>query len=191
MYAKILLPFLGFLLLFVGSGYPPAQAQTRQPFTGRNLITVTLEGAKGRYEFRSQDLLVRYNRATEQLECSVLVNSLLPASDTIPAGMVYDVLYGARFPEFTFVIDVPKEIVNGGRTYAEPIRRRTSITLQGTTNEKNIAVVFAPEKNRITFGTDFDLVLANFQASIPAHYLPVLTGRLLITISNARWVDKP
>lgn len=167
------------------------KAQTRQPFTGKNLITIVLESNEGRYEFKSDQLLVRYNRTTEQLECSLLISSLYPVSDSIPANMAYDVLYGAKFPEFTFLINVPKDIINSERPYAEPLRQRTVFTLQGTTNQKNIPVLFVPDKRSMSFGTNFDLMLDNFQASVPARYLPLLTGRLLININNARWVEQP
>ncbi|MBB6610055.1 hypothetical protein H7F15_03310 [Pontibacter sp. Tf4] len=168
-----------------------ASAQTPRPFTGKNTITIVLESPRGRYEFKSDELLVRYNRTREQLECSVLINSLYPTSDTIPANMAYDVLYGARFPELAFLIDVPNELMNSDRTGSSQQNQRTTITLQGNTNEKKIPVHFAPDKNTISFGTSFDLMLDNFEASIPARYLPVLTGRLLININNARWLDQP
>lgn len=167
------------------------QAQTRQPFTSKNLITIVLESNGGRYEFRSNELLVRYNRNTEQLECTVRINSLYPAHDTIPATMAYDVLYGAKFPEFSFLIDVPDDVINSARPYAEPLNQRTQFTLQGITNQKNIPIVFVPDKRAMNFGTNFELMLDNFQASIPARYLPVLTGRLLVNIKNARWVEQP
>ncbi|MEJ8755478.1 hypothetical protein WG947_00600 [Pontibacter sp. H259] len=167
-----------------------ASAQVRQPFTGNNIITVVLESPQGRYEFKSPDLLVRYNKNTEQLECSLLVNSLKPTSDTIPASMAYDVLYGAKFPELVFFIDVPEEIIRRGTPYPEPLSQRTNITLQGITNQTQIPVVFTADKRRVSFGTNFDLRLDNFEASIPARYMPVLTGRLLINIMNARWVEQ-
>lgn len=170
---------------------PGLQAQTRQPFTGKNLITVVLESNEGRYEFESNQLLVRYNRTTEQLECSLLISSLYPVNDSVPANMAYDVLYGAKFPEFTFLINVPEDIINSERPYAEPLRQRTSFTLQGTTNQKSIPVLFVPDKRSMSFGTNFELMLDNFQASIPARYLPLLTGRLLFNINNARWVEQP
>ncbi len=167
-----------------------AKAQLRTPFTGKNFITVVLEGSSGRYEFQSPSLLVRYNNSTEQLECRVQINSLLPTSDTIPPGMAYEVLYGAKFPELIFMIDVPEEIINSGNPYTEPLNQRTYITLQGTTNQQRVPVILAPDRNTISFGTNFELMLDSFQASIPIRYLPVLTGRLLINISNARWVDQ-
>ena len=167
-----------------------ATAQAQRPYTSNNYITVVLESPNGRYEFKSPELLVRYNRMTDQLECSVLINSLLPTSDTVPPGMAYEVLYGAKFPELTFLIDVPEEIISSAKPYPEPLRQRTYITLQGITNQTRIPVVFAPDRNSLSFGTNFDLFLDNFQASIPARYVPVLTGRLLINISNARWIDQ-
>jgi hypothetical protein len=167
-----------------------AIAQTQRAYTSNNYITIVLESPNGRYEFKSQDLLVRYNRLTDQLECSVLINSLAPTSDTIPPGMAYEVLYGAKFPEFAFQIDVPEELISSGKPYPEPLSQRTYITLQGITNQKRIPVVFAPDRNRLSFGTNFDISLDNFQASIPVRYIPVLTGRLLINISNARWIDQ-
>jgi len=177
---------LSFLLVFNGV----VTAQTRLPYTGNNFITVVLESPQGRYEFKSPDLLVRYNKSTEQLECSLLINSLKPTSDTIPATMAYDVLYGARFPELVFFIDVPKEIIRRGTPYPEPLNQRTNITLQGITNQTRIPVVFTADKKRVSFGTNFDLRLDNFEASIPAHYMPMLTGRMLININNARWIEQ-
>lgn len=190
MHAIHLLSRLAALLTFTFAFNTYADAQARRPYTSNNYITIVLESPNGRYEFKSQDLLVRYNRLTDQLECSVMINSLAPTSDTIPAGMAYEVLYGAKFPEFAFQIDVPEEIISSGKPYPEPLTQRTYITLQGITNQTRIPVVFAPDRNRLSFGTNFDLQLDNFQASIPVRYIPVLTGRLLINISNARWIDQ-
>ncbi|NEM97825.1 hypothetical protein [Pontibacter burrus] len=191
MYAKILQQvLLACLLLLLGST-ATINAQTSQPFTGKNIITVVLESPGGRYEFQSHELLVRYNRSTEQLECSVLINSLRPLNDTIPSNMAYDVLYGARLPELDFLIDVPKDMISSTRTFGEPQNQRTTITLQGNTNQLKIPVVFATDKNTMSFGTNFELMLDSFEASVPARYLPVLTGRLLININNARWVEQP
>ncbi|NDK55471.1 hypothetical protein [Pontibacter fetidus] len=181
---------IALLLIFMLAFNSVASAQAQRAYTSNNYITIVLEGPKGRYEFKSQDLLVRYNRLTDQLECSVMVNSLAPTSDTIPASMAYEVLYGAKFPEFAFQIDVPEEIISSGKPYPEPLTQRTYITLQGITNQTRIPIVFAPDRNRLSFGTNFDLRLSNFDASIPVRYIPVLTGRLLINISNARWIDQ-
>ncbi|MER2998278.1 hypothetical protein [Pontibacter populi] len=186
MFLKNLLLYLIVLLVTVAE----ASAQTRTSYTANNYITIVLESPNGRYEFKSPSLLVRYNRLTDQLECSVLINSLLPTSDTVPPTMAYDVLYGAKFPEFTFEIDVPEDIISSERPYPEPLNQRTYITLQGITNQTRVPVVFAPDRNRLSFGTNFDLMLDNFEASIPVRYLPILTGRLLINISNARWIDQ-
>lgn len=191
MYALTLQKILITCLLLLLCSTATIKAQTQQPFTGKNIITVVLESPDGRYEFQSRDLLVRYNRSTEQLECSVLINSLRPVSDTIPANMAYDVLYGAKFPELAFLIDVPKDMISSTRTFGEPQNQRTTITLQGNTNQQKIPVVFAPDKNTISFGTNFELMLDSFEASVPARYLPILTGRLLININNARWVEQP
>jgi hypothetical protein len=186
---NLLLSIICLLVIMVFS-VEEARAQTRTNYTANNYITVVLESPNGRYEFKSPSLLVRYNRLTDQLECSVLINSLLPTSDTIPPTMAYEVLYGAKFPELTFEIDVPEDIISSERPNAEPLNQRTYITLQGITNQTRVPVVFAPDRNRISFGTNFDLMLANFEASIPTRYMPILTGRLLINISNARWVDQ-
>ena len=186
---KNLLLYITFLFVLLLT-IVDARAQTRRSYTANNYITVVLESPNGRYEFKSPSLLVRYNRLTDQLECSVLINSLLPTSDTIPTTMAYEVLYGSKFPELNFEIDVPEEIINSERPYSEPLNQRTYITLQGITNQTRVPVVFAPDKNRLSFGTNFDLMLDNFQASIPVRYMPVLTGRLLINISNARWIDQ-
>lgn len=190
MHAKNLLSCFGICLLLLIGTISMSFAQTRRPFTANNFITLVLESPNGRYEFKSSELLVRYNRLTDQLECSVLINSLLPTSDTVPPGMAYEVLYGAKFPELVFQIDVPEEIISSGKPFPEPLNQRTYITLQGVTNQTRIPVIFTPDKNRLSFGTNFDLMLGNFEASIPVQYLPYLTGRLLINISNARWIDQ-
>ncbi len=189
MHQKFILSFFFLVVVILGLS-SHSEAQSRQPYTSSNYITIVLESPYGRYEFKSEQLLVRYNRLTEQLECSVLINSLLPTSDTIPPAMAYDVLYGAKFPEFIFQIDVPDDIINSGKPYPEPLRQRTYITLQGITNQTRIPVVFAPDRNTLTFGTNFDVMLDNFQASIPVRYTRILTGRVLINISNARWVER-
>lgn len=190
MYATNLLIRVAAVLAFTLALRPVTFAQTRRPYTSNNYITITLESPNGSYEFKSQALLVRYNQLTEQLECSVMINSLTPTSDTIPPGMAYEVLYGAKFPEFAFQIDVPEEIINSGKPYPDPLTQRTYITIQGITSQTRIPVVFTPDRNRLSFGTNFYLQLDNFQASIPVRYIPVLTGRLLINISNARWINQ-
>ena len=92
---KNLLLYITFLFVLLLT-IVDARAQTRRSYTANNYITVVLESPNGRYEFKSPSLLVRYNRLTDQLECSVLINSLLPTSDTIPTTMAYEVLYGVE-----------------------------------------------------------------------------------------------
>lgn len=189
MHAKQLLVYLAITIVYLAIS-PGATAQTRQPFTGHNLITIVLEGPTARYEFTSRDLLVRYNHNTEQLECTLQIASLDAVTDSIPPNMAYEVLYGAKFPDLVFMIELPKEVVNRNRTFTEPHNRRASVTLQGTTNRTRIPVQLLQDKNSLAFSTSFDLMLDNFQASVPEKYLPFLSGRILINISNARWIDR-
>lgn len=184
-YLRLLLLLPLFLLLCL-----PARAQFENgPYTGSNRIIIALEGPTSRYEFVSQQLLVRYNKNTQQVECMLPVQSLVPLNDSIPANMAYDVLFGARYPQLFINIAAPVEKISSGSLVPETIDRTTSVGLQGVNNETVIPVAFTSENNALFFSTSFDLMLDNFQASLPLEYLPLLTGRVLITIDHARWVN--
>lgn len=167
-----------------------ASAQTNTTYTSDNTILITLEGIKQPYVFTSNNLLVQYNQSTRKLECILDVSTLIPASDTaaLPA-MAYEVLYGAKYPELYLEIDMPSDQVSGRGMNRESVSRVTTIRLQGVSNETVIPVVFTPDNQALLFSTNFDLWLDNFQASIPVKYAPLLTGRLFITIRNARWAN--
>lgn len=180
------------LLLFGALLLPPkVLAQPVVNYTSGNNILLTLEGVAQPYNFTSSDLLVFYNRQTQKLECRLNLANLLPASDTLPATMAYEVLYGAKYPELFFSIAVPIEKINSRMPYPQTINSQISIMLQGVTNETVAAIQFSPDENAIIFGTTLNLLLENFQASIPAKYLPLLTGRLGLTIRSARWARPP
>ncbi|MCC9135999.1 hypothetical protein ACFSKU_16130 [Pontibacter silvestris] len=169
------------------------QAQSRvSAYTGSNTIIVNLEGKTGPYQYSSKDLLVRYNKATQKIECVLNLGSLYPTNENVPPTMAYDVLYGAKYPDLVLLIDAPAEKANASNNtniYPESLGKKTSISLQGITNQTVIPVLFTPDRNTIFFSTNFDLMLDNFQASIPAKYLPILTGRIQIFINNAKWTD--
>lgn len=166
-----------------------ANAQARQQYTGSNVILIGLESAKGIIDYRSDNLQVRYNEETQKIECRLPVNTLYALNDTVPANMAYNVLFGSKYPDVILLIDAPAEIINAPRVNAEPQLRRTTIVLQGTINETKIPVVFASDKGVINLSTNFDLSLGNFNATLPANYIPFLTGRLQVTIRNARWLS--
>ena len=149
-----------------------AQDQARQQYTGSNVILVGLESAKGLLEFRSDDLQVRYNKEINKIECRLAVNSLYPLNDSIPPDMADHVLFGSKYPEIVFMIDAPADIVNSPRLSAEPNNRTATIEFQGTINEKRIPVIFASDKGIINLSTSFVLVMGNFNASLPAAYIP-------------------
>lgn len=186
-YGKTFLFLLLLSLSFVGS----LQAQTNRNYTSGNSITVSLEGVSRPYVFTSRELLVNYNRQTQQLECILNLANLVPASDSLPATMAYEVLYGAKYPELYFTIDVPLEKVSAGTPYPQLLNSRVSIRMQGVTNETIAAIQFAPDENTLIFGTTINLALPDFKASIPARYLPLLTGRVGLTIQSARWTRPP
>jgi hypothetical protein len=158
-------------------------------YTGNNRILVTLEGVGQRYEFISEHLLVRHNKDTQRLECILPVSSLVPLNDTIPAAMAYEVLFGAKYPEMLIGIEAPVQQFSGGRFEPATItmNRSTSIRLQGVNNDTIIPVAFLPDRNTLYFSTNFELMLDNYRASMPVKYLPVLTGRVLVSIERAHW----
>lgn len=176
----LLLPFFGTQVL--------AQAE-REPYTGNNTILVALEGIGQRYEFVSNQLLVRHNKATNRLECILPVATLVPLNPTVPPAMAYEVLFGAKYPELYIMIEAPEQQANTGRFTPANRGRTTSINLQGVNNETTIPVAFLPENNTFYFSTNFDLMLSNFQASMPVKYVPLLTGRVLFSIERAQWIN--
>lgn len=161
----------------------------REPYTGNNTIVVVLEGIGQRYEFISKQLLVRHNKNTHRLECILPVASLVPLNDTTPPAMAYEVLFGAKYPELRIMIEAPEQQANTGRFTPANRGRTTSINLQGVNNETVIPVAFQPENNNFYFSTNFDLRLDNFQASLPVKYVPMLTGRVLVSIERAQWFN--
>lgn len=161
----------------------------REPFTANNTILVALEGIGQRYEFISKQLLVRYNKNTNKLECILPVASLIPVNAATPPAMAYDVLFGAKYPELRFLIEAPEQQAGTGHFTPANRGRTTSISLQGVNNETVVPVAFQPENNTIYFSTNFDLLLENFQASMPVQYLPLLTGRVLFSIERAQWFN--
>lgn len=180
--------FLILLLLPLFSLKTQAQ-ENRAPYTGNNTIVVALEGIGQRYEFVSKQLLVRHNKATHKLECVLPIASLVPLHSTTPPAMAYDVLFGAKYPELYIMIEAPEQQASTGRFTPANRSRTTSINLQGVNNETIIPVAFQPDKDTFFFSTNFDLMLGNFQASMPAKYLPLLTGRVLFSIERAQWYN--
>lgn len=168
---------------------PLSHGQTRSTFTNGNSILITIEGNDGPYEFTSQDMLVRYNRNTQKIECILNIDNLLPANDSSPYVMAYDLFFAAKYPEFMIEIDAPEDRINAGNLSILTMDRRTRVFFQDAVQEMITSVAFAPDRRALLFSTDFDMNLENFQVLMPAKYLPVLTGRIKVAIRNARWVD--
>ncbi|MCC9167485.1 YceI family protein [Pontibacter harenae] len=167
----------------------PAKAQSRTPFTNGNTTIVTVKGNTADYDYVTPELLVRYNNTTQNVECVLNVASLRPANAEAPPGLVQDVFFVSKYPEFILEFKVPAESVAANRTGVQDLNTRASITFQGITNEVLIPVHLSSDKQSIVFSTNFDMMLDNHQGSIPAKYLPVLSGRIVITIQNARWAN--
>ena len=157
--------------------------------SGNNTILITLEGQSQRYEFKSDQMLVRHNRDRHTLECVVPVATLVPLNDTIPPAMAYEVLFGAKYPELLISIAAPDEQLNAAVFVPSTTNRTTTIVLQGINNETVVPIAILSDKNSFYFSTNFDLNLENFQASLPVKYLPVLTGRVLVSIDKAYWYN--
>jgi hypothetical protein len=177
------------LMLILSSINLQVNAQGREQYTGSNVILIGLESAKGLLEYRSDRLQVRYNKENSKIECRLPVSSIYPLSDTIPPEMAYQVFFGSKYHEVIFFIDAPADIINSPRINTEPQMRTAYIELQGTMNEKKVPVVFASDRGVINLSTNFDIVLGNFNASIPAAYIPFLNGRIQVAIRNARWLN--
>ncbi|MBC5991377.1 hypothetical protein [Pontibacter cellulosilyticus] len=175
------------LLLFTFS-FSKSQAQTRANYTSDNRVTVTLYGVTQPYTFTSDEMLVRYNNTTQKLECIINIATLLPANDSTPPTMAYDVFFGAKYPDLLMYIDAPVEKINGSNLFPGNINKTTTINLQGVANQTRIPLALAADRNAIVFNSSFDLWLDNFSASVPVQYFSLLTGRVLITINNAKWV---
>lgn len=163
--------------------------RNRSPYTGSNRVLLSLDGHVAPFEFMSDQVLVRYNKDAQQLECILPVETLIPMNDTIPRGMAYDVLFGARYPQVYISMAAPVQQINAGNMSPETIRRRTAVSIQGITQSIVVPVSFSPENTSLYFSTTFELRLEDFQASLPLAYLPLLTGRVTITIDRARWID--
>ncbi|GAA4436123.1 hypothetical protein GCM10023188_28840 [Pontibacter saemangeumensis] len=161
----------------------------RAPYTGNNTIIVALEGMGKRYDFISNQMLVRHNKERHTLECVLPVISLVPLNDTIPPAMAYEVLFGAKYPELLISIAAPVQQSNTGQFDPATRNRTTTIRLQGVNNETVVPVAFLADKNSFYFSTNFDLLLGNFQASLPIKYLPLLTGRVMFSIDKAYWYN--
>jgi len=164
-------------------------AQTKTAYTSTNKILITLDGIERPYTYASDQLLVRYNRNTQKLECILNLATLYPINKTVPPALAYDVLFGAKYPELLIEIEAPVSKINAGNLYAETLQKKTQISLQGVTNRTVIPITFTPDRNGLFFSTSFELMLDNFQASIPAQYYPLLTGRVVISVTNAQWAD--
>ncbi|MDX5418607.1 MAG: hypothetical protein LPK14_04460 [Hymenobacteraceae bacterium] len=163
-------------------------AQTRATYTSTNKVMITLDGVTQPYTYASDELLVRYNRNTQKLECIINVATLHPANDSVPPTMAYDVFFGAKYPDMLIEIDAPVQKINARNLYSETLSKKAAIGLQGVTNQTVIPVMFTPDRNTLLFSTSFDLMLDNFEATIPVKYYPLLTGRIVVTINNARWI---
>lgn len=182
----------GFILLFalLMTLNCPVTAQTNAVYTSDNRALVTIDGLTRPYTFTTDQLLVRYNRTTQKLECILDLATLLPANDTIPPTMAYDVFFGAKYPDLLIYIDAPVEKINAGNLYTEAMSKKATVTIQGVANQTTIPVVFTPDKSSFIFSTNFDLMLDDFEASIPRKYIPFMSGRVVITINNARWINR-
>ncbi|MCJ8167378.1 hypothetical protein MKJ04_21230 [Pontibacter sp. E15-1] len=186
---KNILLFLALLPLCLLFQKEALAQNDRSAYTGNNTIRIDLEGIGQRYQFVSNQMLVRHNKETHRLECVVPVASLIPTNDSIPPDMAYEVLYGAKYPELLILIAEPEQQSSQGRFNPSTINRKTSINLQGVNNDTRIPVAYLKENTTIYFSTNFDLMLGNFQASMPVKYLPILTGRVLFSIEKAYWYN--
>jgi hypothetical protein len=164
-------------------------AQSNAVYTSDNRAFVTLDGLTKPYTFISNQMLVRYNNTTQKLECILDLATLFPTNDSIPTAMAYEVFYGAKYPDLVIYIDAPVERINGSNAYAESLKKKATINLQGVTNQTSVPLMLTPDKNSFIFSTNFDLMLDDFEASVPIKYLPLLSGRVVITINNARWIN--
>lgn len=173
------------LLFFLSSLI--VNAQSNSNYTSDNKVMVKLYGIDQAYTFHSDDLLVRYNKTTQKLECILNIATLVPLNDTIPANMAYDVFFGAKFPDLLLYIDAPIEKINGSNLYPGSINKVTTISLQGISKQTTTPITLMASRNAIVFNTSFDLMLDNFSASVPIEYYKVLTGRIMIAINNAKW----
>ncbi|PTX14547.1 hypothetical protein C8N40_111213 [Pontibacter mucosus] len=185
---KLRLLYLLLLPLFLFGLVANAQ-RNRSPYTGSNRILLTLDGSDARYEFMSDQVLVRYNREMQQLECILPVETLLPLQDSIPRNMAYEVLYGARYPQLYITMAAPVQQINAGNLSPETVSSKVEVRLQNTTRNLQVPVTFSPESTSLYFTATLDLQMEDFQASLPVAYLPLLTGRFTITIDRARWVE--
>lgn len=180
-----LLPVLFALLLAL-----QAQAQQHQiPYTANNSIQISLEGDGSTYDFASGKMLVRYDQSTRKIECLLPIENLLPANDSSPVAMVRDVFFASRYPELFIEIEAPVEQINAGNRNRQTFNSRVFINIQGIVKEMVVPVTFTPDRNMITFNTSFDFMLQDLRLRVPARYTSMLTGRMLITIPNARWAD--
>jgi len=189
---KIILSYIFPCLLVIANFIvPEASAQIRQQYTGSNIILIGFETPEGIIDFQSEHLQVRYNKLTERLECRLPVNSLYPLHDSIPEDMAYEVLFGSKYPEMVFWIETPEAVQSEPSFTEEPVPTTVTIEFQGTPNQKKVPVVFASEEGYIILSTTFDMRMSHFRATVPAQYAPLLSGRLLIKIRNARWINNP
>ena len=164
-----------------------AIAQSSGNYTSDNKVMVKFYGKDQAYTFQSNDLLVRYNKTTQKLECILNIATLVPLNDSIPADMAYDVFFGAKFPDLLLYIDAPVEKVNGSNLYPGSINKVTTVNLQGISKQTTTPITLTASRNAIVFNTSFDLMLDNFSASVPIQYYKLLTGRVMIAINNAKW----
>lgn len=164
------------------------QAQSRANYTSDNRVFVTLHGVTQAYTFASDEMLVRYNSNTQKLECILNIATLLPTNDTIPPNMAYDVFFAAKYPDLLMYIDAPIEKISGSNLYPGSINKTTTVSLQGVSRQTTVPLALTADRNAVVFNTSFDLMLNNFSASIPVQYFNLLTGRVMITINNAKWV---
>ncbi|QCR21821.1 hypothetical protein [Pontibacter sp. SGAir0037] len=184
MYKIILFIIGGFFILINTS-----QAQTGPAFTNGNTILISIEGSERNYEFTSQSMLVRYNRNTQKLECILNISTLEAANNASPLSMIQDIFYLARFPELLIEIEAPVEKINAGNLSTETMGRRTRVFFQDVINEQILPILFTPENQALIFSTSFDMLLDQYQVQLPAKYMPMLTGRIMVSIQNARWLD--
>ncbi|WP_018478200.1 hypothetical protein [Pontibacter roseus] len=184
---KVILSFLLLLLLLLA---PWAEAQqNRTPYTANNTILVNMEGQTGTYDYTSDRLLVRYNKETRNLECLLPLSYLTAANDSTPLVMAHDVFFTSRFPEIYIQIEAPIDRINAGKRSPQTMNSRLFINIQGINKEIVTPVTFTPDRNTISFSSSFEVLLDDMRLTIPAKYVPMLTGRIVFTIHNARWAD--
>ncbi|WP_460879337.1 hypothetical protein [Pontibacter rugosus] len=141
-----------FLFSLLMSHFATAQNE-RSSFTGTNRVMVALEGPLIRYDFVSKQMFVRHNKEAQRLECVIPVVSLLPLQDSVPPAMLYNVLFGAKYPQLLIRLHVPTQSAVPNDLLSATSNLTASVQIQGVTNETRVPVTFNTIDNTLYFTT--------------------------------------